>query len=69
MLVLREMGLVRTTPDDDEKLVKLRDPDLKEQVRRKTKEILIDDELRRRRCVSLSWGLGAVRACRTGLGR
>lgn len=43
------MGLPPTTPDDHEKLRKLRDPLLKERVRLKTREILIDDELRRRR--------------------
>lgn len=53
MLVLRELGLVRTLPDDDPNLVKL-DPDLKERVRRKTKEILIDDELRRRRVMKMT---------------
>ena len=53
MLVLRELGLVRTLPDDDENLVKLR-PDLKERVRIKTKEILIDDELRRRRVMKMT---------------
>ncbi|KAL8280196.1 hypothetical protein RQP46_007526 [Phenoliferia psychrophenolica] len=53
MLVLRELGLVRTLPDDDENLVKLK-PDLKERVRVKTKEILIDDELRRRRVMKMT---------------
>ncbi|GAA6023519.1 hypothetical protein JCM10207_005702 [Rhodosporidiobolus poonsookiae] len=57
MLVLRSVGLPRDAPDDHEKL---RPPQmgggegrggesLKERVRKKTKEILIDDELRRRR--------------------
>ena len=66
MLVLRELGLARELPDDNEKLILLglgrgrvvaeRDEDvkkgtLKERVKKKTKEILIDDELRRRRFV------------------
>ncbi|POY76252.1 hypothetical protein BMF94_0447 [Rhodotorula taiwanensis] len=51
MLVLREIGLPRETPDDHEKLnpPAMKDPDLKERVRRKAKEIMIDDELRKRR--------------------
>lgn len=49
MLVLREQGLAPVVPDDHEKLVKLKDPPLRERVRKKIKEILIDDELRRRR--------------------
>ncbi|KAK4700347.1 hypothetical protein P7C70_g5906, partial [Phenoliferia sp. Uapishka_3] len=48
MLVLRALSLVRTLPDDDPALINLQPP-LKERVRIKTKEILIDDELRRRR--------------------
>ena len=69
MLVLRELGLARELPDDNEKLILLglgrgkvvaeRDEDikngtLKDRVKKKTKEILIDDELRRRRFVVLS---------------
>lgn len=55
MLVLRELGIPRETPDDDERLrpPKLPAPDLKERVRKKTKDLLIEDELRRRRCVQL----------------
>ncbi|KAJ8292399.1 J domain-containing protein spf31 [Rhodotorula toruloides] len=51
MLVLRELGIPRETPDDDERLrpPKLPAPDLKERVRKKTKDLLIEDELRRRR--------------------
>ncbi|GAA5843256.1 hypothetical protein JCM9279_002039 [Rhodotorula babjevae] len=51
MLVLRELGLPRETPDDHELLrpPKMCDPDLKERVKRKAKEIIIDDELRKRR--------------------
>ncbi|TNY17512.1 chaperone regulator [Rhodotorula diobovata] len=51
MLVLREVGLPRDAPDDHELLrpPKMRDPDLRERVRRKAKEIIIDDELRKRR--------------------
>lgn len=57
MLVLREFKLLPAVDDSHEVLVRLRDPDLRERVRLKTKEILIDDELRRRRSVprSLSW--------------
>lgn len=49
MLILREMKLLPTVPDDDDRLKSLKDPDLKERVRLKTKELLIEDELRRRR--------------------
>lgn len=67
--MLRELGLARELPDDNEKLILLglgrgkvvaeRDEDikkgtLKDRVKKKTKEILIDDELRRRRSVVLS---------------
>lgn len=49
MLILRDMKLLPTVPDDDDRLRALKDPDLKERVRLKTKELLIEDELRRRR--------------------
>lgn len=49
MLVLREFKLLPVVEDSHPTLAALKDPDLKERVRRKTKEILIDDELRRRR--------------------
>lgn len=66
MLVLRELGLDRELPDDHVKLVNLgkgsheemAKGNLRERVKRKTKEILIDDELRRRRCAST-----ALHAC------
>lgn len=51
MLTLRSLGLQAITPDDHEKVLAMKDPDFKESVRVKTKEILIDDELRRRRLV------------------
>jgi len=49
MLVLREVKLLPVVDDSHPTLVAFKDPDLKERVRKKTKEILIDDELRRRR--------------------
>ncbi|BGP50888.1 DnaJ sub C member 8 [Rhodotorula kratochvilovae] len=51
MLVLREVGLPRDAPDDHELLrpPKMKDPGLRERVKRKAKEIIIDDELRKRR--------------------
>lgn len=50
MLVLRAMGIGKEAPDDDERLRKLKKPDdLRELVRKKTKELLIDEELRKRR--------------------
>lgn len=54
MLVLREVGLKPDQPNDHEKLRALAKQeggagDLKERVRKKAKEIMIDDELRRRR--------------------
>jgi DnaJ family protein C protein 8 len=48
MLVLRKYHLAPTEPDDHPKLRGI-DPPLNEQIRLKTKEILIDEELRRRR--------------------
>ncbi|BGP19276.1 hypothetical protein JCM10213_008206 [Rhodosporidiobolus nylandii] len=57
MLILRAIGLPRDTPDDHEKLRPPHmgggpgkgDEDLKERVKKKTKELLIEEELRRRR--------------------
>ncbi|GAA6059715.1 hypothetical protein JCM10212_000243 [Sporobolomyces blumeae] len=49
MLVLREVGLKPDVSDSHDKVVAMKDPDFKERVRRKAKEIMIDDELRRRR--------------------
>lgn len=59
MLVLREQlkpPLPPSTPDDDPRLLALAkevggkgEGDLKERVRKKTKEILIEEELRKRR--------------------
>jgi len=54
MLVLREVGLKPDQPNDHDKLKALGKSedgkgDLKERVRKKAKEIMIDDELRRRR--------------------
>lgn len=49
MLILREMSLLPSVSDDHEKLRALKDPPLRERVRKKVKEMLIDDELRRRR--------------------
>ncbi|KAK4049212.1 DnaJ sub C member 8 [Microbotryomycetes sp. JL221] len=54
MLVLREQGLPRDTPDNHDKIRTLKDPEFKERVRLKTKEILIDDELRRRRVTKMT---------------
>lgn len=51
MLVLRGLKppLPANTPDNHTTLVALRDPPLKERIRLKTKELLIEEELRRRR--------------------
>ncbi|GAA5821622.1 hypothetical protein JCM11251_000939 [Rhodosporidiobolus azoricus] len=53
MLVLRGMGLPRETPDEHEKLragsKDMGGESLREKVRKKTKELLIEEELRRRR--------------------
>ncbi|KAM0747099.1 hypothetical protein T439DRAFT_329346 [Meredithblackwellia eburnea MCA 4105] len=68
MLVLREQltpPLPASTPDDDDRLKKLRDPDLKERVRRRAKELLIEEELRRRRVQKMTMiaeGAEAARA-------
>lgn len=48
MLILRGLGVPPEAPDSHDKLRFLQPP-LRERVRQKTKEILIDDELRRRR--------------------
>ncbi|GAA5895844.1 hypothetical protein JCM6882_001394 [Rhodosporidiobolus microsporus] len=53
MLVLRGFGLPRDTPDEHEKLrsgsKEMGGETLREKVRKKTKELLIEEELRRRR--------------------
>jgi DnaJ family protein C protein 8 len=49
VLVLREAGLPPTTPADDERLAPL-----KEKLRAKAKELLIDEELRRRKAVKMN---------------
>lgn len=49
MLLLREMSLLPTVSDDDPRLRALKDPPLRDRVKKKLKEMLIDDELRRRR--------------------
>ncbi|GAA6033011.1 hypothetical protein JCM8097_000097 [Rhodosporidiobolus ruineniae] len=51
MLVLRSVGLPRDAPDDHEKLhpSKAGGETLRERVKKKTKELLIEEELRRRR--------------------
>jgi DnaJ family protein C protein 8 len=48
VICLKELGLPSNTPADDERL---RDvvPSIEERVRKGTKEIMIDDELRKRR--------------------
>ena len=52
MLVCRELGAPDDAPDDHPKLKKIAPDVLKARILAKTKEILIDDELRRRRCVA-----------------
>ncbi|GAA95346.1 uncharacterized protein L969DRAFT_15182 [Mixia osmundae IAM 14324] len=56
MLVLRALvpPLPRETPDDHPVLRRLRDPPLNERISMKTKEILIDEELRRRRAKQMT---------------
>lgn len=57
MLVLRDIKLPRELPDDDPRLVAMGRGDVEDRakgdlltrIKKKTKEILIDDELRRRR--------------------
>ena len=48
VLVLRELSLPADTPGDDERIRGLRPP-FEEMVRKKTKEVMVDDELRRRK--------------------
>lgn len=50
VLVLRELKLPPTIDNDDERLRKL-SPPFKVQLRTKAKEVLIDEEVRRRKCV------------------
>ncbi|KAK4046735.1 DnaJ sub C member 8 [Microbotryomycetes sp. JL201] len=54
MLVLRAEGLPRDTPDNHEKVKAMKNPDFKERVRIKAKEIIIDEELRRRRVTKMT---------------
>jgi DnaJ family protein C protein 8 len=48
ILCLKELGLPSSTPPDDDKLKDVV-PSFDERVRKGTKEIMIDDELRKRR--------------------
>lgn len=43
------MGLLPIVSDDHERLRALKDPPLRDRVKKKVKEMLIDEELRRRR--------------------
>ncbi|SDA02879.1 BZ3500_MvSof-1268-A1-R1_Chr11-1g03201 [Microbotryum saponariae] len=49
MLVLRAEGMAPITPDTSPRVTSLTNPDFRERIRLKTKELLIDQELRRRR--------------------
>lgn len=49
MLVLRSIGLAPSVPDDHEKILAMPPPGLKERTKQKLKEILIEEELRKRR--------------------
>ncbi|TFY83221.1 hypothetical protein EWM64_g787 [Hericium alpestre] len=51
--VLKALGLPVTTPDDSPKLTGLK-PSFKEQIRAKSKEMLIEEELRRRKAVKMN---------------
>lgn len=53
MLVLRGLGVPPEAPDSHDKLRFLLPP-LRERVKQKTKEILIDEELRKRRTVKMT---------------
>ncbi|KAI0784603.1 DnaJ-domain-containing protein [Abortiporus biennis] len=53
ILLLRGLQLPTTTEDDDDKLREL-NPPWKEQLRAKTKELLIDEELRRRKAIKMN---------------
>ena len=53
MLVLRGLGVAPEAPDSHDKLRFLLPP-LRERVKQKTKEILIDEELRKRRTVQMT---------------
>lgn len=50
LILLKSMTLPTTVADDDPKLSGLTPP-WKEQLRAKSKELLIDEEVRRRKCV------------------
>merc|ERR1711939_260809 len=49
MLVLCSIGLAPSVPDDHEKILAMPPPGLKERTKQKLKEILIEEELRKRR--------------------
>jgi hypothetical protein len=53
MLVLRTIGLGPDTPDTHDK-VRFLQPTLRERVRTKSKELLVEDELRKRRTVKMT---------------
>lgn len=48
LVVLRSLNLPPTTPSDDPKLQVL-EPSFQQQIRTQTKELMIDDELRKRK--------------------
>ncbi|KAE8259129.1 hypothetical protein A4X13_0g1214 [Tilletia indica] len=53
MVTLKELGLPVTIASDDERIKALGTGALEERVRQKTKEIMIDDEVQRRRAIRL----------------
>ncbi|KAE8182727.1 hypothetical protein CF328_g8414, partial [Tilletia controversa] len=53
IVTLKELGLPTTIASDDERIKALGLGALEERVRQKTKEIMIDDEVQRRRAIRL----------------
>ena len=51
-MLLKDLQLAANTPDSDPRLKALTPP-WREQLRAKAKELLIDEEVRRRKCVAL----------------
>lgn len=51
--ILKALSIPASAPDNDPRLFRL-EPSLKDQIRQKTKELLIDEELRRRRAFKLN---------------
>jgi DnaJ family protein C protein 8 len=56
VLLLKDLGFPSTIKDTDPRIIDLANPSFKERMRAKSKELLIDEELRRRKFVLRLFG-------------